>query len=75
MIIRSLENPVYSRKRKGGLPGAGPIHKAQYSPKKDTGKSFEDFLQEAFDGEVIQKGAWFSNNITDLTKKNLRKIY
>ena len=70
MIIRSLEQPTYNRKHKGGLPGFGPSKKTT----DQSGKSFEDFLTEAFQGEVVQEGSWTSANLTDLTRRNLHKI-
>ena len=37
-------------------------------------KTFEEYLSEAFQGEVVQNGAWFSSQISDLTKRNLKRI-
>ncbi|MCE9499625.1 MAG: hypothetical protein K8R21_03865 [Leptospira sp.] len=73
MIIRSLEQPVYNRQKKGGLPGAGL--KAKGIPERENmGKSFEEYLTEAFKGEVVQQGAWFSDSLSDLSRKNLDRI-
>ncbi len=71
MIIRSLEHPVYYRRKKGGLSGA----ELKPKPVQDRySKTFEEYLTEAFQGEVVQNGAWFSNQLSDLTKRNLKKI-
>ena len=70
MIIRSLEHPVYYRRKKGGLSGA----ELKPKPVQDRySKTFEEYLSEAFQGEVVQNGAWFSNQLSDLTKRNLKK--
>ena len=70
MIIRSLENPIYYNRKKTGLAGA------ELKPKaiSNEDKSFEEYLKEAFEGEVVQNGKWFSKNLSQLTLKNLQKI-
>lgn len=71
MVIRSLYQPVYQRDRKQGLPGAAP----QTKPKFDDGtKTFEEYLQESFQGEVVQKGTWFAPQISELSRSNLQKL-
>jgi hypothetical protein len=71
MIIKSLEHPVYYRRKNGGLAGAGlktkPIQ-------EESSKTFEEYLSEAFQGEVVQNGSWFSKSLSDLTVRNLRRI-
>jgi hypothetical protein len=71
MVIKTLEYPVYHQGRKGGLAGEG-LKKG--IPTKDFGKTFEEYLSDAFQGEKVQEGSWVSQNLTDLTKKNIRKI-
>ncbi len=71
MIIKSLENPVYYRRRKGGLAGNTAL---KLKPATNSTKSFEEFLTEAFQGEVVQNGQNYSKNLSALTVRNLKKI-
>lgn len=71
MIIRSLYQPVYHRDRKQGLPGAVG------ASRKESGEdnlTFEDYLKQSFQGEVVQKGTWFSPRVTELSRKNFQKL-
>lgn len=71
MIIRSLEHPVQYKRSKGGLAGA------ELKPRVTVdrySKTFEEYLLEAFQGEVVQSGNWMSGQLSDLSKRNLRKI-
>jgi len=70
MIIRSLTQPEYQRSQKG-VPGYGPSRKASSSM---DGKSFEEYLMEAFQGEVVQDNSWFSSNMSDLSRRNLERL-
>jgi hypothetical protein len=72
MVIKSLEYPIYQRKKQGGLSGDVPKIKAFSN--SNLGKSFEDYLREAFKGEMVQEGSWFSSDLTDRSKRNLRKL-
>lgn len=72
MIQKSLEFPVYSRKAKGGLSGAG--EKNQKIESANFARTFEDSILELFQGEVVQENSRFSNQLTDLTIRNLKKI-
>ena len=71
MIIKSLENPVYYRRKKGGLAGNQAL---KLKPVASATKTFEEFLTEAFQGEVVQTGTQFSKKLSDLTIRNLKKI-
>ncbi|MCB1176664.1 MAG: hypothetical protein KDK36_03700 [Leptospiraceae bacterium] len=72
MVIKSLEYPVYHRKRRGGL--TGEVHKMKGISKVESIKTFEEYLTEAFQGEKVQDGMWFSPNVSGLMKSNLKKI-
>jgi len=71
MIQKSLEFPVYNRK-KGGLRGRGDaypnIESANYA------RTFEDVICEVFAGEIVQENSLFSNGLSDMTRRNLKKI-
>jgi hypothetical protein len=71
MIIKSLENPVYYRRKKGGLAGNQAL---KIKPASNDQKTFEEYLTEAFQGEVVQTGFNFSKKLSDLTIRNLKKI-
>ncbi|MCB1144203.1 MAG: hypothetical protein H7A24_06045 [Leptospiraceae bacterium] len=72
MVIKSLEYPVYYRRKQGGL--AGQDFKQKEVKSANFGKTFEEYLSEAFEGEKVQDGSWFSSGLSDLTKRNLGKI-
>ena len=72
MIQKSLEFPVYSRKAKGGLSGAG--EKNQKIQSANFARTFEDSVLELFHGEIVQEDSRFSSELTELTKRNLKKI-
>ncbi|MDF3819291.1 hypothetical protein P3G55_05240 [Leptospira sp. 96542] len=71
MIVRSIQQPAYSSRRDSGLPGQGP--KKGFS-QNSNGKTFEEYLMDAFQGEVVQNGTWVSPNLSDLGKKNLKRL-
>ncbi len=71
MVIRSIQQPAYNRQKDSGLPGQGP--KRGFS-QDNSGKSFEDYLLEAFQGEVVQKGAWVSPQVSEMGQRNLKRL-
>ncbi len=68
MIVKTVESPVFYRKKRKGLPGKNPV-----IAKKEE-KSFDQYLVEAFGGEVVQKDKSFSRNISELTQENLIRL-
>ncbi|MCZ8156338.1 MAG: hypothetical protein O9264_09495 [Leptospira sp.] len=71
MIVRSIHQPAYNRHKESGLAGQGP--KKGFS-QGSNGKTFEEYLTEAFQGEVVQNGNWVSPKLSDLGQKNLRRL-
>ncbi len=69
MIVKKLESPIYYRKKRNALPGKGVDHH-----RSSKSKSFDQYLLEAFDGDVVQDGDRFSRNISDLTRDNLIRL-
>lgn len=69
MIVKKMENPVYHRRRRTSLPGRGVAEQPV-----NHEKSFDQYLLEAFQGEVVQKGNQFSNKVSSLTKENLLRL-
>ncbi|XDD49495.1 hypothetical protein AB3N59_13935 [Leptospira sp. WS92.C1] len=74
MIIRSLQESANYQRKRGGLAGAGPNWRERSHAGEANLKSFADYLEEAFEGEVVQKGAWFSDSLSELSKNNLKRI-
>lgn len=70
MIVKNLEGPVYHRKRRQGLAGRGGAQ----SPALADSKSFDQYLLEAFQGEVVQEGKLFSDTLSALTRENLIRL-
>ena len=68
MIVRSLESPVFQRRKREPLAGKG-MERAS-----NEQKSFEDYLLEAFDGEVVRDGSRFSSKVSDVTRDNLIRL-
>ncbi|TGL61248.1 hypothetical protein EHQ58_05575 [Leptospira ognonensis] len=71
MIVRSIHQPAYNRHKESGLAGQGP--KKGFS-QSNGGKTFEEYLTEAFQGEVVQKGEWLSPKLSEMGQKNLRRL-
>ncbi|MCB1309173.1 MAG: hypothetical protein KDK30_13365 [Leptospiraceae bacterium] len=69
MIVRKMDNPVFHRRKREGLPGRGMEDRAV-----NREKSFDQYLLEAFDGEVVRDGKDFSGNLSDLTRDNLIRL-
>ena len=69
MIVKKLESPTYYRRQRKSLPGRG-----LEQPPQEREKSFDQYLLEAFSGEVVQEGNKFSNSVSALTKENLVRL-
>ncbi len=68
MIVKSLESPVFYRKKRNALPGKG----LERVPAKT--KSFDQYLLEAFQGEVVKEGENFSSNLSEIARDNLIRL-
>jgi hypothetical protein len=68
MIVTKLESPVYYKKRREALSGKGG------SPRGEREKTFEQYLLEAFNGEVVKKGESVSPKLSQLTRENLIRL-
>ena len=59
----------------GGRHGQNPIHRyGKNRAVQRTEKSFEQYLEESFQGEVVQDGDWFSSQVNAIMKENLQKL-
>lgn len=69
MIVKKLESPVYHRRRQRSLPGRGAG-----SDSFEENRGFDQYLLEAFQGEVVQKGDRFSGKVSSLQQENLIRL-
>ena len=68
MIVKQAENPIYQRRKRNSLPGKGVEDRAV-----NREKSFDQYLIEAFGGEVVKEGNRFGN-VSELTRDNLIRL-
>ena len=69
MIVRKMENPVFHRRKRASLPGH------DFEPRAvNHEKSFDQYLIDTFQGEVVQQGNQFSQNLSALTQDNLIRL-
>jgi hypothetical protein len=69
MIVKNLESPVFYKKKRQPMTGRGVD-----SPKRNDQKTFDQYLIEAFQGEVVQRGQNFNRKLSDLTRDNLIRL-
>jgi len=69
MIVKKLESPLYYRQKREGLPGRG-----HETPVAANRKSFDQYLLEAFQGEVVQEGKRFSTRVSPVQRENLIRL-
>lgn len=69
MIVKEAENPIYHRRKRESLPGRGLDARAG-----NHEKSFDQYLLEAFQGEVVKTGDRFADNVSNLTRENLIRL-
>ncbi|MBX7059527.1 MAG: hypothetical protein K1X75_15800 [Leptospirales bacterium] len=69
MVVKQMENPVFHRRKRESLPGKG----VETQP-GNREKSFEQYLIEAFEGEVVQRGDLFASSVSQLTRDNLIRL-
>ncbi len=68
MIVKQAESPIYHRRKRASLPGKGVDARAV-----NREKSCDQYLIEAFSGEVVRESDRF-NNVSDLTRDNLIRL-
>lgn len=69
MVVKKLESPLYYRRRRDSLPGKGVEEKP-----KNREKTFDQYLLDAFQGEVVKKGNDVSPRVSSLTRDNLIRL-
>lgn len=68
MIVRKMEGPHYHKKNRTALPGKG------FEGSSNREKSFDQYMLEAFRGEMVQDGERFSSKLSGLAKDNLIRL-
>lgn len=68
MIVKTIDSPVFYRKKRNALPAKG------VERKHHPDKSFDQFLIEAFGGEVVQKNKEYSPELSFLSRENLIRL-
>ena len=69
MIVTKMESPEYHRRRRAALPGRGVEANAV-----NQEKSFDQYLLEAFQGDVVRDGNRFSGDVSNLQRDNLVRL-
>ena len=70
MIVSKIDGQLFQDARRRGLPGRS-------SPRPRPGnqeRSFESYLMEAFQGEVVGRDGHFSAKLSPLTHDNLTRL-
>ena len=68
MIVRKMESPVFYQKKRQPLPGKGVERTANEE------KSFDQYLLEAFQGEVVRDGTRFRDTLSPMQRDNVVKL-
>ncbi len=69
MVVKQMENPVFHRRKREGLAG-----RAVEPRTGNREKSFDQYLIEAFQGEVVRRGDDFASSVSQLTRDNLIRL-
>lgn len=69
MIVKQTESSIYHRRKRDSLPGKGMDTRAV-----NREKSFDQYLLEAFSGEVVKEGNRFAQNLSPLARENLIRL-
>lgn len=68
MIVKTIDSPVFYRKKRSALPAKG------MEPKSIPERSFDQYLLEAFGGEVVQKNQKISPQMSAISRENLIRL-
>lgn len=68
MVVRKMESPVYEKRRREALPGKG-VERSSSGP-----NGFEQYLLDAFEGEVVKEGNRFASHVSPLQKENIIRL-
>ncbi len=70
MIVRKLESPLYQKKKREPLAGQGFDHPST----ANSEKSFDQYLLEAFQGEVVAEDNRFHSKVSELQRENIIRL-
>lgn len=68
MIVNRLESPVYYRRKRGA------VATQRVERVEESQKSFDDYLLEAFQGEVVAQNSQVSDRLSNLTRENIIRL-
>ena len=69
MIVRKIDSQVFQKPRRQGLPG-----KSLYIRPQNQEKGFDQYLIEAFQGELVKENERFSAKLSPLARSNLLRL-
>ncbi|MCB1169428.1 MAG: hypothetical protein KDK25_03795 [Leptospiraceae bacterium] len=70
MIVRKMESPLYQKKRREPLTGKG----VEVPSAANSEKSFDQYLLEAFEGEVVRQDSQFKADLSELQRENIIRL-
>ncbi|MBI38851.1 MAG: hypothetical protein CMF59_04570 [Leptospiraceae bacterium] len=70
MIVRKLESPLYQKKKREPLAGQG----FDGPSTANSEKSFDQYLLEAFKGEVVREDNQFQGKVSELQRENIIRL-
>jgi len=70
MIVRKLESPLYQKKKREPLAGQG----VEVPATANSEKSFDQYLLEAFQGEVVREDSKFKGQVSELQRENIIRL-
>lgn len=69
MIVRKIDSQAFQKSKRQGLSG-----KSLYVKPENCEKGFEQYLIEAFQGELVKEDQGFSAKLSPLARKNLLRL-
>jgi len=66
MMIQKLDSPVYYRRKREAKPGR--------IVESRVDKSFDQYLIEAFKGDVVSENGKIKENVSSLTRENIFRL-
>ena len=69
MIVKKINSQAFHRPKRQGLPGKG-----LYIRPKNQEKGFDQYLIEAFQGELVKENRGFSARLSPLAHDNLLRL-
>ncbi len=74
MIVRSISGPSYHGPRREALAGRGWDHKGLAHAHQKGKRDFQQYLIDAFAGDLVQEGESMQARLSPLTKSKLLRL-